>query len=112
MKSIIPLGYSKVSDGVSRSAYPADKTLSYVKGLKLKTMVSLCPNDLRPELRTFAEENSIKLIEFEIKFNQEPFLAMSETEVLKIVNFISSKWQIILQVIFLQLFQILKINQH
>ncbi len=54
-------------------------------------MVCLCPNDLRPELVQYANKNNIRILESDIKYNQEPFLVMSQKEVEKIVDFLDCK---------------------
>lgn len=91
MKLVVPLGFSRVSDGICHSAYPATKTLPFVKSLNLKSMVCLCSNDLRSDLQMFAKENSIEIVEFDLKYNQEPFIMMSESEMQKVVLYIKSK---------------------
>lgn len=91
MKLVIPLGFSRVSDGIYRSAYPANKTLPFIKSLNLKSMICLCSNDLRPDLQLFAKENGITIMEYDLKWNQEPFLMMSEAEMHRVVSFLSSK---------------------
>lgn len=78
-KLISPLSFGTVYDGVYRSSYPATKTLPFVEKLKLKSMVCLHSSDITHELRAFANKNNIKIYEYNIGFNQEPYLVMSES---------------------------------
>lgn len=90
MHTITPLLYARVQDGVYRSAYPTKKSLDCIlKNLSLKSMVCLCPNELRTDLREFATNNNITLVEYNIGFNQEPFMSMLEEPVRNAVDFIS-----------------------
>eukprot|EP00428_Durinskia_dybowskii_P066570 CAMPEP_0170370714 /NCGR_PEP_ID=MMETSP0117_2-20130122/8654_1 /TAXON_ID=400756 /ORGANISM="Durinskia baltica, Strain CSIRO CS-38" /LENGTH=165 /DNA_ID=CAMNT_0010625499 /DNA_START=46 /DNA_END=543 /DNA_ORIENTATION=+ len=75
---IAPLGFSKVQDGIYRSAYPAAKSLNFISQLNLKSMVCLNPNDIKPELEEYCNENLITLFKSDIKYNQDPFVVMSD----------------------------------
>jgi len=77
----LPLGFARVGEGIYRSAYPASKTLPFVKTLQLRSMVCLYPKDIRSDLREYAEQNGIKIIEADIGANQEPFIVMSTAAV-------------------------------
>ena len=86
-----PLSFSRVHPGIFRSAYPTKKSLEYIESLSLKSLVCLCPNELKSDLRDFASIHSIKLIEYNIGFNQEPFMSMAEDIVKEAVDFISDE---------------------
>lgn len=88
-----PLSFSRVQTGIYRSAYPTKKSLQYIlENLSLKSMVCLCPNELKTDVREFASANSINLVEFNIGFNQEPFMSMVEDSVQNAIEFISDNF--------------------
>lgn len=72
-----PLNYSKVNNGIHRSAYPSNKCLPFIKTLRLKSMICLQPTDLHRDLREFCNQNSVILVEADIGINKEPFLSMN-----------------------------------
>jgi tyrosine-protein phosphatase SIW14 len=87
-----PLSFSRVQDGIFRSAYPTRKSLQYIiDNLFLRSLVCLCPKELKNDLREFASEKSIILAEFNIGLNQEPFVSMFEESVQNAVDFISDE---------------------
>ncbi|KAJ1434142.1 protein-tyrosine phosphatase [Ochromonadaceae sp. CCMP2298] len=89
-KMIVPLGFSKVQEGVYRSAYPASKSFPFIRTLGLKSMVCLCPGDVRSELETFCAEQSITLLKYDVKFNQDPFLCMCEDTINAILDHVQN----------------------
>jgi len=88
---IPPHPFGLVCDGVHRSSYPAQGTLSYIKSLNLKSMVALTPQDIKSELRIFCSNNDINIFECNIGFNQEPFVSMDEQLVHKATKYILDK---------------------
>lgn len=78
ISTVAPLGFSKVQEGIYRSAYPAKKALPFVEQLGLKSLVCLSPNDVKAELEEFCQRNSIQMFKFDLKHNQDPFLVMDE----------------------------------
>ena len=77
----VPLSFGLVEAGLYRSSYPATKSFPFIERLHLKTMVCFSPGDIKPELRMFANEHDIKIVEIDLKQNQEPFLSMSEAAI-------------------------------
>ena len=87
-----PLAFARVDAGIYRSAYPTKKSLQYIlDNLFLKSLVCLCPNELRSDVRDFALNNSIEIREYNIGFNQEPFISMFEEPVRKAIDFIADE---------------------
>lgn len=84
---LVPLIFGKVEEGVYRSAYPATKSLPFLSQLALKSMICLQPNDLKPELEEFCAQNSIILIKCDIKYNQDPFVVMSDEAMTTVMDF-------------------------
>lgn len=86
---LVPLVFGTVQEGIYRSAYPAGKSLPFIaQQLHLKSMVSLHPNDVRPELEEYCALNSINLFKCDIKFNQDPFVVMSDEAMNTVISFI------------------------
>ena len=73
-----PIGFGQVSEGVYRSAYPANSTLPFLKTLHLHTLIALQPRDIRDDLRIFCQEEGIRIVEADFGVNQEPFVTISE----------------------------------
>jgi tyrosine-protein phosphatase SIW14 len=85
---LAPLVFGKVDEGIFRSAYPAGKALPFLSRLSLKSMISLHPNDVRPELEEFCAQNSITLLKCDIKYNQDPFVVMSDEAMALVLDFV------------------------
>lgn len=90
-KLFTPLGFSKVTANIYRSAYPATKSLPFISQLHLKTMICLNPTDLRAELLEFCSKENIYIIKYELKHNQDPFIVMSEAVMHSIIDFIQNE---------------------
>lgn len=87
-----PLAFARVESGIYRSAYPTKKSIQYIiDNLSLKSLVCLCPNELKSDLRDFAASHSIVIKEFNIGFNQEPFMSMLEQPVQDAIAFMSDE---------------------
>lgn len=68
-----PENFAMVEPGVYRSAFPRMKNTSFLKRLKLKTVVPLVPEDYPIALAEFYEANGIKLMPFGLDGNKWPF---------------------------------------
>eukprot|EP01036_Dinobryon_divergens_P026157 gene26157-34770_t len=82
----VPLSFGLVETGFYRSSYPATKSFPFIERLQLKTMICFSPGDIKSELRTFANEHNIKIVEIDLKQNQEPFLSMSEAAIHSVMD--------------------------
>jgi tyrosine-protein phosphatase OCA6 len=63
---IPPFRYAIVEDEVYRGAYPKNRNYRFLKRLKLKSMLSLVPNQPVPELLEFCRNENIKNIHFQV----------------------------------------------
>eukprot|EP00039_Didymoeca_costata_P029087 m.23228 g.23228 ORF g.23228 m.23228 type:complete len:217 (-) comp7476_c0_seq2:124-774(-) len=72
-----PLNFGIVAPGVYRSGYPNKKNTNFLKRLRLKTIVYLCPEPYREENQQFVDENNIDVRQVNI---EEQFLPTSEIE--------------------------------
>lgn len=86
---IPPIAFSRIADGIYRSAYPAPKSVPFVDSLQLKSIVSLAPSDIKKELRDYCAKRDITICECNVGLNQEPFVTMSEKSVADAVDFMS-----------------------
>lgn len=73
-----PLNFAMVAPGVYRSGYPTATNYSFLKSLKLKTLIYLCPEDCSEAHLKFCKENGINIMQFGIQGNKEPFVDIPE----------------------------------
>lgn len=85
-----PIGFAQVHEGIYRSAYPVPSCMPFLEKLDIKTMICLCPADLRADLITYAEEYKINLQSFDVKVNQEPFLSMDDDQMTQALEMLSN----------------------
>ena len=69
----MPYNFSLVDRGIYRSSFPRTKNIGFIKRLKLKTVVSLVPEDYPSQLVDFYEREGIKLISIGVDGNKGPF---------------------------------------
>lgn len=70
---LAPENFAMVEAGVYRSAFPRTKNLEFIKQLKLKTVVSLVPEDYPTAMRDYYTTNGIRLLEHGLDGNKWPF---------------------------------------
>ncbi len=73
-----PLNFAMVSPGIYRSGYPKVANHSFLKSLKLKTLIYLCPEDCNEDNLNFCRENGVDIMQFGIQGNKEPFVDIPE----------------------------------
>lgn len=74
-----PLNFAQVEAGIYRSGYPNKKNYEFLKKIKLKTIIYLCPDDYTNQ--KFLADNDIQMYQYKIKGNKEPFLEISQTDI-------------------------------
>ena len=67
---IPPENFAMVEAGIYRSGFPKKKNFSFLKKLRLKTILTLVLEDYPESNRTFMEENSITLLQFGVPGNK------------------------------------------
>jgi len=85
---IPPINFAAVDKGVYRSGYPSRRNFSFLRNLKLKTVVYLCPEDYAEENADFFASLDTHVYHFKLEGNKEPVVDISEEEIrraLKIV---------------------------
>jgi len=70
---IAPENFAMVESGVYRSAFPRSKNIAFLRRLKLKSVVSLVPEDYPTTMCEFYEKSNIKLIVYGLDGNKYPF---------------------------------------
>lgn len=75
---IPPLNFAMVSPGIYRSGYPGVLSHSFLKSLKLKTIIYLCPENCNEANINLCKENGISIMQFGIQGNKEPFVDVPE----------------------------------
>ncbi|RNF02188.1 tyrosine phosphatase [Trypanosoma rangeli] len=72
------INFAMVCPGVYRSGYPTRKNYRFLRALRLRTILYLCPEDYAESNVKFCEENGICLLRFATEGNKEPFMDISE----------------------------------
>lgn len=75
---IPPLNFAMVAPGVYRSGYPNAMNHSFLKSLRLKTLIYLCPENCNEANLAFCQQNNISIMQFGIQGNKEPFTDIPE----------------------------------
>lgn len=79
MEQVIPpANFAMVAPGVFRSGYPKMMNHSFLKALKLRTIMFLCPEDCEEDNLVFCKQNDIEILQFGIQGNKEPFTDIPE----------------------------------
>ncbi|CAG8620124.1 5986_t:CDS:2 [Dentiscutata heterogama] len=74
-EELIPPGnFTMVSTWVYRSSFPKKKNFPFLKKLGLKSILTLILEDYPEQNKKFLEANNIKLFQFGIAGNKEPFV--------------------------------------
>lgn len=76
---IPPANFAMVCPGVYRSGYPKPMNHSFLKSLKLKTLIFMCPEDCDEANRDFCKQSGIVILQFGIQGNKEPFSDIPES---------------------------------
>lgn len=69
-----PLNFAMVMPGVYRSGYPSGMNHDFLRTLRLRTLIFLCPDDCSAENMHFYQCEGIDVFQFGIKGNKEPFV--------------------------------------
>ncbi|KAK6334269.1 hypothetical protein TWF730_003483 [Orbilia blumenaviensis] len=87
----VPKNFSMVWPGVYRSSFPAESNFSYLKMLKLKTVLTLIPEKYPQTNVEFMQQNGIQHIQIGIRANKEPFVEVPLDKITKAVSVILDK---------------------
>eukprot|EP01094_Clydonella_sp_ATCC50884_P023752 TRINITY_DN5772_c0_g1_i1.p1 TRINITY_DN5772_c0_g1~~TRINITY_DN5772_c0_g1_i1.p1 ORF type:complete len:204 (-),score=65.80 TRINITY_DN5772_c0_g1_i1:314-898(-) len=78
---IPPLNFAMVAHGVYRSGYPNKKNHQFLRKLKLRSILYLCPEEYSQPNIEFMKENNIQLLHYGINGNKEPFVDIPEDRI-------------------------------
>ncbi len=67
-----------VNPGVYRSGYPRVQNHGFLRSIKLRTVIYLCPEDYSEDNVRFCEKEGITLLQLGISGNKEPFVDIPE----------------------------------
>lgn len=85
---IPPLNFSMVDNGIFRSGFPDSPNFSFLQTLGLRSIICLCPEPYPEHNMEFLKSNGIRLFQFGIESNKEPFVNIPDDmirEALKVV---------------------------
>lgn len=68
-----PENFSLVSPGIYRSGFPKSRNFTFLKQLKIKSVLTLVPESMPDNVNDFYKENGITLYQFGVPGNKEPF---------------------------------------
>lgn len=69
-----PLNFDLVAaGGVYRSGHPNERNFSFLRNLKLKSIIYLGMEDYRPNMSNFAKQEGIQVFHLRLHINKEPF---------------------------------------
>ncbi|KAG2211914.1 tyrosine phosphatase family-domain-containing protein [Mucor mucedo] len=63
---IPPFRFTIVEENLFRGGYPKPRNIRFLKRLRLKTILSLIPDKIMPEMQHFCDENNIQLLHLNV----------------------------------------------
>jgi len=78
---IPPVNFAMVEKGIYRSGYPSERNFDFLKKLQLKSILYLVPEDRGQSYRNFVDEMGIRIFDYGMEGNKEPFLEIPEDTV-------------------------------
>eukprot|EP01061_Rhynchopus_euleeides_P038824 TRINITY_DN66590_c0_g1_i1.p1 TRINITY_DN66590_c0_g1~~TRINITY_DN66590_c0_g1_i1.p1 ORF type:complete len:240 (+),score=34.08 TRINITY_DN66590_c0_g1_i1:58-777(+) len=80
--SLIPCSnFSMIAPSVYRSGYPSKKNFPFLKKLGIRSVCYLCPEEYALVNQDFYKKNGIKIHQFPMEGNKEPFVNIPEQQV-------------------------------
>eukprot|EP01080_Neovahlkampfia_damariscottae_P004383 gene4383-7758_t len=83
---IPPINFGMVSPGIYRSGFPNKKNFDFLKKIKIKTIIYMCPEQYLEKNMEFSNEHGINIKQFGIEGNKEPFVHIPEEVIKKAVT--------------------------
>jgi len=85
---IPPANFGMVEDNLYRSGQPNELNYPFIEQLKLKTIISLAPDQPNPSLLKFIEEHNIKFLHLGRERSQASWQLVSEDVVLEALSYV------------------------
>ncbi|KAI8388070.1 tyrosine phosphatase family-domain-containing protein [Radiomyces spectabilis] len=85
---IPPFRYAIVEENLFRGGYPKPRNMRFLKRLKLKTILSLIPDKLVPEMQEFCEQQNIHMLHLTIDKMKEDNIPLSYNKTLMALQII------------------------
>ncbi|CAO3633493.1 unnamed protein product [Mucor hiemalis] len=79
---IPPFRFTIVEENLFRGGYPKPRNKRFLKRLKLKTILSLIPDKLMPEMQQFCEENDIQVLHLTVDKMKEDNIPLTYNKTL------------------------------
>jgi len=70
--------FAQVCPGIYRSSFPTKKNFKFLKHLGMRSILTLVLEDYTEANKQFNKENGIKLLQFGVPGNKEPFVDIPE----------------------------------
>ncbi|KAI9251552.1 tyrosine phosphatase family-domain-containing protein [Sporodiniella umbellata] len=83
-----PFRFSMVEEVLFRGGYPKARNKRFLKRLQLKTILSLIPEKLTPEMQQFCLENNIQMIYLKVDKMKEDNIPLTYNKTLMALQFI------------------------
>jgi tyrosine-protein phosphatase SIW14 len=83
--------FNLVISGVYRSAFPKRKNFKFLKKLQLKSILTLILEEYPEQNALFLKENNIKLFQFGVPGNKEPFVDIPEEKIRDAIQVLMDK---------------------
>src|SRR5215469_16401391 len=80
--------FNLITPGIYRSAMPKKKNFSFLKKLQLKSILTLILEDYPEQNKVFLKENNIRLYQFGVAGNKEPFVDIPNDTISKALSVI------------------------
>ncbi|XP_028778786.1 probable tyrosine-protein phosphatase DSP4 [Neltuma alba] len=73
-----PLNFAMVDNGIFRAGFPDSANFGFLKSLRLRSVICLCPEPYPEATSEFLKANGIRLYQFGIDAFKEPFVNIPE----------------------------------
>lgn len=82
---IPPINFSMVAPGIYRSGYPSRKNFRFLQKIGIRSILCLTPEKYADNNMEFARQNGVRVLQYGIEGNKEPFVHIPEEVVRRAV---------------------------
>ena len=76
-----PRNFAMVTNGIFRGGFPTQENLSFLRARKIKSVLTLVPEEMPEHLLAFYIENNIHFYQFGVPGNKEPFVDIPDERI-------------------------------